>query len=363
MNNKSLLKKIMKKRKFIIICIIGICLIIIFMLIKIPLHISTIGSLHPQSEWKIVKSNPDEVIISLHNYLTTEAGDIKSFIFNRGDVVNIKINSSIKHGELVKSGDTIGVIHSANLEERLAELNGNLIKANATLKSYKTGEKQSLVDEAEHNIIHAKLQVTEQKTIVSRMKELLEKNLVSKEEYEIAENRLALYKAEVKIAEAQLNTVTTGVKKGLIEQIKAEIKFYHKQLSILKDKKKDYNLISPIEGNVNRFFNSDTLLLIQDLSTMIICFPCKLYHYHDVKIGQKVLFFSPGLSLKHYAKIVRKDSAVKLYNNQQTMYAYAEINKPNIVIYPGMIVKCKIFCGNINILEYIKRIFHSVNIR
>jgi len=354
----------MQKRRKIIVSILLICLIVLCLFfIKIPLHITTIGRVYPQTEWKIEKSNPDEVITSLNNYLTTEAGDMKSFIFNRGDVVNLKINAFIKHGEFVESGDTIGVIHSANLEERLVELKGNLTKANATLKSFKTGEKQSLINEATQNVIQAKLQVTEQEKIVSRMKKLFEKNLVSQEEYEIAENRLALYKAEVKIADAQLNTVTTGVKRELIEQIKAEIKFYQKQLSILNDKKMNYNLISPIEGNINRFFNSDTLLLIQDLSTMIIIFPFKLYHYQDIKIGQKVLFFLPGLSLKHYAKIVRIDSTVKLYNNQQTMYAYAEINKLNTAIYPGMIVKCKIFCSNINIFEYIKRMFISVNIR
>lgn len=354
----------MQKRRKIIVSILLICLIVLCLFfIKIPLHITTIGRVYPQTEWKIEKSNPDEVIIYLNNYLTTEAGDIKSFIFNRGDVVNLKINTSIKHGEFVESGDTIGVIHSANLEERLAELKGNLTKANATLKSNETGEKQSLIKEATQNVVLAKLKVSEQEKIVSRMKKLLEKNLVSQEEYEIAENRLALYKTEVKISEAQLNTVSTGVKKELLEQIKAEIKLYQKQLSILNNKKKNYNLISPINGKVNRFFDSDTLLLIQDLSTMIICLPFKLYHCQDVIIGQKVLFFLPGLSLKHYAKIVRIDSTVKLSNNQQTMYAYAEINKPNTTIYPGMTVKCKIFCGNINIFEYIKRMFVSVNIR
>jgi len=356
--------KLMNKRPLMLPVIIGIVLATLFIIfVEIPLHISTIGRIYPQAEWKIEKSNSDELITSLNNYLTTKAGVIKSFIFDRGDVVNLEINSSFQNGKFVNIGDTIGIIHSANLEDRLVELNGNLAKSKVILKSYKTGEKQSLIAEARQNVIYEQLKTAEQQTIVKRMKELLQKNLISEEEYEIAQSTLNLYKAQINIAEAKLRTVTTGAKKEIIEQVTADIKFYEEQLNILHKKKKEYNLISPIKGRVMRFFNSDTLLLLQDVSAMLITIPIKLSDYQNIKIGQKGILSMPEISLKQEIKINQIDSTVAILNNQQIMYIHARINRINKKIYPGMFVKCKIYCSNINLIEYIKRTFHSVQIR
>ncbi|MEJ2627172.1 MAG: hypothetical protein P8078_01235 [bacterium] len=352
------------KKSLIIIAVIGLSLVVFCSLfIKIPLHISTIGIIHPQAEWKVEKTNPDEIITTLNYYLSTKAGVTKSFIFDRGDVVNLDIDSSLHDGRMLAIEDTVGIIHSLMLEDRLTEIKGNLAIAQASLRSYKSGEKQSLIHEAEQKVILEKLKVSEQETIVSRMKALMEKNLISQQEYEIAVNRLDLYKTQATIAEAQLKTISTGVKNELIEQINAEVKSYKEQLAILNNKKEAYFLTSPIKGRIRRFYNSDTLLLVQDLSSLIINSPIKLYNSQDIKIGQKVLIFSPEFSLKENAKIIRIDSTVTLFNNQQLMYTYAKINQPTKRLPPGMVVKCKIYCGHINFLKYIERIFRSVSIR
>jgi hypothetical protein len=358
------MKLLHKKKSSIIIAVIGFSLIVFCTIfIKIPLHISTIGIIYPQAEYKIEKTNSDEIITTLNYYLSTKAGVTKSFIFDRGDVVNLDIFSSLHDGKILDIQDTIGIIHSLILDDRLTELKGNLALANARLKSFISGEKQSLINEAKQKVILEKLKVTEQETIVSRMKELKEKNLISQQEYEIAENTLDLFRAQVNIAEAQLKTVSTGVKNELIEQINTEIKLYKEQLKILNNKKEEYLLLSPIKGRVRRFYNSDTLLLVQDISSMITNIPIKLFNSQDVEIGQKVSIFSPEFSLKQNAEIIRIDSTVTLSNNQQIMYTYAKINYLINKFPPGMVVKCKIYCGRINFLKYIGRIFRSVSIR
>lgn len=353
-----------KKRSLIISAVIGIFLIVFCsFFIRIPLHISAIGIIFPQAEWKIEKTNPDEIITTLNYYLSPQAGITKAFIFDRGDVINFNIDSSIHDGKILDIKDTVVTIRSVMLEEQLTVLRGNLAVAMATLKSYRSGEKQSLINEAEQNVKLEKLKMSEQELIVSRMKELKEKDLIAQQEYEIAKNTLDLYETQVELAEAQLRTISTGVKQELIEQINNEIKLYRNQLSILNNKKEEYFLKSPIKGRIRRFFNSDTLLLLQDISSMLVSFPVSLYNSQNIRIGQKVLIFSPEYSIKWEAEIIRIDSTVTLFNNQQLLYTYAKISHIPRKLHPGMVVKCKIYCRHINLLEYMKRIFHYVEIK
>lgn len=342
---------------------IGLLLIILLVLIlpfKIPYSINSSGKLFPAKEWIISRGTDGRLITVLRNNASGISSDYSVSQFERGDAIQFAIRPNISAGDGIAKNDTIASIYSNEIERQFAELKGELETAKASLAAIESGEKQATVKEEEARLDYMKKQAEEQKKIYKRLETLYRKNLASQEEYEIAKGTADLNDINIKIAEAHLQSVQTGMKKEEIDLIKTQIQSLQKQIDILQKRFDHYTLISKISGVANSVLGSDTLLTISDTTEFVVIIPVKWEEKKYLSINQEVKLTIPDGGGSFLASISRIDEKVhQLYGTQVVLVTAVLEGKPTGVT-PGLIIECKIKCEAVRTISFMNRIFNSI---
>ena len=345
----------------ITIAIVAIIAIILFIVlpINLPYSIEVPGKVLPQKEWILSKSNNGMIVTQLVNNKTGLSEDYFVTQFERGDAVKLELNSN-RNNFSVSKNDTIGIIHSNEIDRRLVQLRGKLAETKASLKINLTGNKKSIIKAAEQKLAYEKEKSSEQKKILARLKAMYEKELISLEEYEIAQNESNLNDINIAIAEAQLEAVKTGQKPEQIQLIKSQILSIEDEITTLEGRLSNFVIISPIDGTVNQIVKSDTILFVADTSGYVILMPVNIkekeYLDRDVTIDLQ-LPFSNNITEANFLGL---DNKVQIFNGTQVILAKAIVDKDKINFLPGMYVQCKLHLGSVSIKERINKIFTRI---
>ena len=353
----SKMKKKRMKLFSILVTAIIVIMFILFFPFKIPFYVKVPGKVIPHFEWLVIKSQDNQLFSILSDHLNEVVQQYTSIQFDRGDITNFKLNSSISSKGFVSSGDTVGVVYSSELEYMLSKLEGELSIAKATLKLYEAGEKESIITEAQRKLAHERERVNEQRSIVNRLRELRDQNLISKEEFEIASNKLELYDIKVDIAEARLQTVTTGAQQELIDTQLAKIKSIENEILSIYGRIRQLVLITPLNGAIQWFFNSDTLVSVQDTSSYVVIMPVKWKDHYFIDKDQEVRIKVPGMSDQLHGTVYKTSNVVQILNNRQIVVVTAVIGSSSQDFISGTLAGCTIKCQPVSIPEYFKRIF------
>ena len=135
------------------------------------------------------------------------------------------------------------------------------------------------------------------------------------------------------------------------------IRFAWIRIDVLKERYKDFTLISPIGGKIYPHISSDTLLTIGE-PTGIVLMPVKIDFFNDLDSAQQVTF---ELSKKDYAgKIVRKEAVSRIINNKQVFLVYAELNNSDNQLPFGFIIPCSITLSSLKPLPYFFQVMKSI---
>ena len=161
-------------------------------------------------------------------------------------------------------------------KDKLKTSKERLVAAKASLSLNLTGEKEAVIEQEIKNLDYAIKQADEQKKILDRFSALFEKGLASQEEYEIAKGTYDLYLINISISKARLKTVETGAKQEQIEFLKTQINSMQNELAILQKRFTGFTVTAPINGVVSRKTNSDTLMVISDISEFVLLCPVKV---------------------------------------------------------------------------------------
>ena len=236
--------------KITIATIALIAIIFLFILpINLPYSIKVPGKVLPQKEWVLSKTDNGMIVTQLINNKTGISEDYFVTQFERGDAVQLKLNSK-KNNFSVSKNDTIGIIHSNEINRELVKLQGTLAETKASLELNLTGNKKSIINAAKEKLAFSKEKSKEQKKILARLKAMFRKNLISKEEYEIAQNESNLNDINISIAQAQLEAVKTGEKPEQVQFINSKILSIENEISVLEKRLNNFVIISPIKSNV-----------------------------------------------------------------------------------------------------------------
>ena len=279
---------ISKHRKYYSAAIALLVIVIILIPIELSQSISVKGKSFPSKVFIITKSINGELSSSLVNNQSGITEEVNYYQAERGDNFNFVIDSNLKLSNRVVINQKLGEIFSFRIMSEIEELRSSLETEKFYLKMLRSAEKSALVNAAKNNLELADQKVIELTKIFNRQKSLLERNLISKEEFEIAEGNLNLSKIEVKVAQEKLNEVVTGVKKEEIDYVKSKIEGFETQLSILEKRKENFEIFSPISGTLVKNFNSDTLLTINETQNVIVNFPIRFSEINSIYLNQIV---------------------------------------------------------------------------
>ncbi len=299
------------KQKYYLAIIVFFVIILVFIPLKLSQSITVKGKSFASKVFFITKSINGELTSALVNNQLGITEEINYYQSERGDNFNFVIDQDLKEKRNVKKNQKLGKIFSSKILIEIANINSAVENEKSYLEILKSGEKSALVNAAKSNLELANQKVKELTRIFNRQSSLLERNLISREEYEISEGNLNLSEIEVKVAEEKLNNVVTGVKKEEIEFVKSKISGLEKQLSILKKRESNLEILSPISGDLIKNFNSDTLLTINENQKGIFNFPIRFSEINSIYVDQQVeINIADGSKLKgkvSYIDITIKD--------------------------------------------------------
>ena len=343
------------KRTAIVILLLLAVFSVCFLPCKIPYTIETPVKIQAAREWAVITDHAGFVSAVMQNNATGATGTCFMTELVRGDAMEIDISPAVQPGVLISAGDTVVTISSIEIERERASLNRELASQRALLTAAEAGEKQSLVAGAANNLVHAREKLAEQERIVTRLGELQKSGYVAYQEYETAQSTADLYRINVDIAEAELQSVQTGVRPEDAAIVRETIRSIEAEIGILETKLASFTITAPISGIVMETLAPDTLVWVADNSEFVAVIPVRLDVERDVRENMAVSLILPGSGEKLNAVITRVGNTAARSMREQVVIATAVITDPNPHVYHGELVNCRIHSDPLTIREYLAR--------
>jgi len=329
-------------------------LLVLLLPFRIPYTLKTIGKVQPRREWLVVRADDGQISTHLWNHESATAEKVTVTQLLRGDAAEFRILPGVLGSAQVAEGDTIAILHSADLVQAVAELEGALAAARNSLLVLSTGEKIAMIEEARHQVEHAVVLAQEQKRVAERLAELQARQLVSYQEYELALATQRAYEANIAMARSRLAVLQTGAKKEEIALMQARIASLEEELAALQQKSEGYLLRSPIAGTRIQHFASDTLMAVAETASYILTMPVRARERALISGGEEVTISASDGHLSGSGPIVFINPMLELLNGEQIFWVVARLENATGLI-PGMFIPCKIRCESLSKLQYLQR--------
>ncbi|HOJ04026.1 MAG TPA: hypothetical protein PK916_08485 [Bacteroidota bacterium] len=325
----------------LLIYVAALAVILIVLFVPVPHAFSTYGAVVPVREWVLLRNDNGQVVSVLRDNRTGAAERYTVTQAERGDAMNLQLaqGSALQR---IAEGDTVAWISSPELAQQDAALAGALAVAEAGLRAAKSGEKQSIVEQAQQQLAFAQAAFAEQEGLHARRAALHDKGTISDEEYDLSAERLRQLRIAVDIARAQLAVATTGMKDDYIREKEAEVLSLRTQREALQQRLRQYTLIAPLGGTLRHSRSLDTLLAIDDVSTLLLVLPVELRPENGLHEGHRVNFTALHVNHAGQGRIVRVDNAVQYMNGRPVRLCMVRIDKGAAALLPGMHVRCTI---------------------
>lgn len=331
----------------------GVLILIIFSLfIKIPYSYSLQGKIIPGHEWQLIRQDDGSITGITRNNIEGLIQNYSAYQIDRGDMIWFRANPGMRTGMQLSPRDTLGIFTSSFLHEELADLQGQLEIAYATMEVNRTGEKSSLLEEAQNtyelNVEKAKVQ----KQILERQTSLFADNLVSNQDYDIIKGQTRVAELEVRAAEARLQSLKTGAKVEEINLNRVRIQAIERNLATLKNRINRSYLISPVSGDLHLEIANDTLMTISDTMRVVIL-PVPIEYFNEITIGQKVSVREPYNGVTLYGKVIRVEKIFRFIARKQVFLATTLLEESDSGLPVNMIVSARIEAEPKNVWRYL----------
>lgn len=339
----------------------GLLLILVsllFLPVKVDYNIHTKGLVIPAHEWSLARTIEGNLVSSLKDNIQGSVKNYNVTEFQRGDVVEFKLNEELFNSRSVQKGDTIGMVYSNEEQRKLLQLQGEFDILYAELRYYTSGQKPEDVERAKRQLILAQQEVETQRRLMDRSQTLFRDSLISEQNYELELNALRLKEMQHNIAEAEYMSATTGDKPEQAELISTKMGVLKQQIDQIRARINYFTLISPVSGMVvmNRGAESSELLInIIDTSAYVVLTPLDMFERSYVKEDLDVRMKLRDLPATPAGKIISIDNVVQVVDNRQAFFATALFRNEQ-AIAPGLVTEILIQGEQVSPLEYAARI-------
>ncbi|PKP52427.1 MAG: hypothetical protein CVT92_08970 [Bacteroidetes bacterium HGW-Bacteroidetes-1] len=329
--------------------------------IKIPFNFRSVGLLNPAKKWSLRTDQEGNYYSEIKNFHTGATEQSISYRFERGDIASLYLSKKMENNVSVLAEDTIGVLYSRMIEERLQQLESQVAVWNQQLLSYKAGEKKEVIDQLRQKLILSEQQLDLAIKNYERYSLLYQDSVIASNEFDEVENVYKSAKTNVEIANSDYNVATTGVKPEEILLIEEQMTASEKELSFLRETSMKYVLLSPFSGKliINQYLPVEVeYISIIDTSEYILYTPVKFQYRPYLSYDMKIDFLIPGTDEHIMASIVDITNRVEYIHSNQMIFVKARILNPTTSIMPGLSVNCRLSGDKITLREYIKRTLH-----
>ena len=292
--------------------------------VDLPYAFESTARVYPLQSWILQKNTDGTLVSMLHDHKSGLMRDYSSYQFDRGDVVNISFNPNGVENRSIKKGELIANISSNMLAGNIIKLQNELAIEKARLENVKTGEKPEILANTNERIRLAKQDVAIAQKTFDRAKLTFAEGLIARSEYELAENALNEAKLAVEVEQGRLTVVSTGQKPEEIKLVEAQIKSLQNQIAFSNTTNDNYNIFSPINGQIR--YESESMgdrMIVEDTSNYVIYIPIKLSNTSFVDSTSIVEIEMMGRDTILQASLVDMGSKVEIIGRERVVIAQA----------------------------------------
>ncbi len=343
----------------IVLVIIGV---IWFVPFKTQFNIRTSSWVQPLKKWSLRTDLEGNFYSELENFETGAKELATSYRFERGDIATLKLAGGMANNTFINSGDTLGMLHSRIVDERIVQLENLMAVEKQLLNSSLAGEKLEILES-----LKKKLQLAEQQYDFAyknyeRFESLYKDKAVTASEFEIAETAFNTANTNIEIAKSEYESAVTGVKPEEIRLIKEQIQAYDIEINFLEDTKKRFLLTAPISGNLmfNHYLPEQMeYISLSDTSAYILYIPVKVRYRPYLKKNMLVSLKVPGSNQALQAEVYDiSDKVENLVTNMvvhQVVFVKAHIISQSPLLCAGVSLQSTLKGDRVTLREYISR--------
>lgn len=344
-------------RRHILLLLLGLIVLTVFLPIPVRYSFLSTAKIYPIKEWKLTRGSNEGYFSQTYNHESGSLSDCRDYRFERGDIAGLQIRQDLVFDSLISRNDTVAYMDSYFIQNEILRLANLRDVEIANLGIVSTGEKSPLVEQAERQYNYAQQQLELEKKNFARQDALFRDSVITPAEFDFYENTLKLAEINTQVAYNQLVALSTGEKNPVLEYSRELIRSYDKEIERLEAQKSQYVITTPLTGWLG--LDPDTLgiLRVSDLSKLVLRIPVAYEQAAYLDSLHSVTFSTPDNKYTLTATFKGFDENVKLIQSRQIVIAKATTSEFSEGIYPGMLVKCRIYCDKVTLLEFLKRNF------
>ncbi len=320
-------RTISNRMRYTALAVAGGVIILLLIPFTVSRTISVAGKVLPAREWLLVKNQQGNVLATFSDHMQGHVDNYTALSVIRGDAFGFSLRPALKPGDTVRTGDTVFSIRSHDLLRQVEQLSGQLAVARANLSVMKSGEKEAVTAEAKRSLVLAQEQAALQHQLFPRQDSLYRKNLISREEYDLARSAAQSADIGVAIAEARLQMVTTGSKPEQIRLIQSQITASERELQALSEQVGALTIVSPLTGVLLSSTSPDTLCCIEDTARVVLL-AVPVEEMNRLATGASVTMHVPRRPGGWEGTVVRIDRQVRFILGRQVVMATAGLSAP-----------------------------------
>jgi len=344
--------RLLKKRNLIIAVIIFVAIIILFLPVNIPFKITATGKVVAGQGWLLVRQTDGSLMATLRDNVSHATESYMAFQMERGDVYQFGMKSGLKNMNSIVTGDTAGYLFSNELFRDLKRLEGRLEIAKSYLDVVSTGERETIIREAQDQFLLNRERSLVQNEILERQTKLYQDALISREDFEVTRGMTRIYKLEMQVAESHLKTLQAGEKPEIIKEADSQIAAIEAELAALESHLSLYALVTPMTGKIYSTFSHDTLLMVLDDQRVVVMpIPWQFFNEVDTTNG-----FTAGVLYNEdilQGTIHIKSNFMRMIGGQQVFFVSGILEQKDPDLPVNMLVKCTISGINRTPFDYL----------
>ncbi|MBS0286797.1 MAG: secretion protein HlyD [Proteobacteria bacterium] len=209
------------------------------------------------SPWLILLGIVLAVGGSVYFFYTKKIHDKQLIVHGNVDIRQVELGFRVagriekmhfEEGDTVKKGDVLASLDKTPFQHDVDNLKAQVAAAQANLTKYNTGNRPQEIQEAIALVNQQQATYDNASKVLTRKKELLEKNYASKQEYDDAFATANEAQARLKTAQEALKLMKEGFRTEDIEAASAQFEAMKAQLSLAQIRLQDSELLAPNDG-------------------------------------------------------------------------------------------------------------------
>lgn len=333
---------------------------LLFLPVQFPSSIRTYGRIQCAHEWVLVHGVNGELSANTFNHETGVSEGYHASSFDRSASVYFTLNPGMIPGRAIARGDTVGIVSSSEVQERLVALNGELAAAERLLAVNTSGEKAIVVQAAEQRLDIAKRRKLEQERSFERSKALYSQGLMPQGQYESAENSMRAAEDEVAMATTALETARTGAKPEQVQLVSSNITALKDEIAALRSRAATHTIVSPLTGLVTRSTTPEVLLTVSDTSRYVAMIPVRLADIARVASIPEAEVTFRGFTTPLHGRIAAMDHQVTAIGLERVVMATAVLDRSRVPLVVGLPLRCDITCPPMTAMMLVKQFLFSL---